>query len=195
MAVDLQQTDAPSGSPEAAQVGCSGRSLSGGSPTYARLCTEGGTAGTTEILPALANLETTVVAYNDISDAIGVTSWDSGTYTWRLNITTTSATVTLEEVHVCRLNSSLVSQESLGSSTGLGQSLGSSGVISGNVTGSAATASASDVVAFIYVFSNSHSHGGDDPVGITPNQVLNTPIVAATPVTVNFRRGRNGNSR
>lgn len=173
--VDLQQTDTS----KTPQVGCSGRSATAGT-NIARECTAGGTAGTVEVLPALANLETVVVAYEDISGEIGETTWASGTYTWRLNITTTSAFITLQEVHICRLNTAEVSQESLGSVTGLGQSLGSSGVISGGISCSAGSSPlATDKIAVIYVFSNSSEHGGDDAFGHTPNQLINTPIEAS----------------
>lgn len=172
--INLQQTDTDI----TVQVGCSGRSLSGGLKAGNR-CQSGGTAGTVEDKPDLVNAETLVVSYNDISNDIGETTWASGNYTWRLNITTTSGVVTLEEVYICRLNQSEVSQETLGSATGLGQSLGIAGVVSGTISGSAGTSPAStDRVGIIYVFSNTSTHGGNDAVGITPSELINTPIEA-----------------
>ena len=180
MPIDLRQTDAS----KTAQVGSSGRSLAAGTP-IAREMTEGGTAGTTEALPAVENLGTTLVAYNDISDAIGETTWAAGTLTWRLNIPTTSTTLTLEEVYVDRLNSSEVQQENLGSSTGIGRALGTAQVESGTVTLSAATSPAdTDLLAVIYIFTNTHEHGGDDAVGITPDQLINTPIESTSSQSV-----------
>lgn len=170
--INLQQTDTS----KTVQIGCSGSSLTGGD-SVAVECVSGGAAGTVEIRPALVNSETLVVAYNDISGEIGETTWASGNYTWRLNITTTSSVVTLEQVYLCRLNTAEVSQETLGSVTGLGQSLGTTGVISGTISGSAATSPlVTDKLALIFIFSNTSSHGGNDAVGFTPSEIINTPI-------------------
>ena len=178
MGINLRQTD----NSKTPQAGCSGRSAAAGT-TGAREMTDGGTAGTSEVIVGIQNFGTLLYVYNDISDAINETTWDAPSggdpYTWRLNITTAVAAVTLEEVYFCRLNSSEVSQETLASATGIGQTISSTGVISGNITtGSAATSpSATDKLAVIYVFTNTNEHGGDEVFGITPNQLIDTPII------------------
>lgn len=178
MPLNLIQTDSDT-LDTSVGAACSGRSVSGGSVNSLDAIS-GGAAGSAELLPALVNSEAIVIALQMTSGAVGSTAWNSGTYTWRLNVTTTSNAVTLEEVYVCRVNASNVSQEIIGSVVGLGQSLGQSGVISGNISGSAATALNTDRLQFIFIFSNSSTHGGDDSVGITPDQTMNTPISIST---------------
>lgn len=170
--IDLQQTDTDI----TVQVGCSGRSLTASSTAGNRM-TDGGTAGTTEDNLSLDNFESLVVAYNDISDNIGETIWAAGNYTWRLDVTSGNAAISLEEIYVCRLNQAEVNQETLGSATAIGQALGTAQVYSNSISCSAATSPLeTDRLALIYVFSNSSEHGGADAIGITPSQIINTPI-------------------
>lgn len=154
---------------------CSGRSVTGGT-AISRDCVDGGSAGTAEILPALVNVETTVVALQFTSGAIGFTGWQAGDYVIPLDITTTASVLSVEEVYVCRVNSSNVSQETIGSLTGIGRSLGTAQVESFTVSGSATTASATDRIQIIVIFTNTHTHGGDDAVGITMGQSITTPL-------------------
>ena len=108
------------------------------------------------------------------SPAVGKTIWEAGTYTVRLNVTTAVANLLLTEVHVCRVNSSCVSQATVGSTTGLTISMGSLGVKSVEVTGAEQSAADTDKIYIVLIFANS-AHA-DAIFGFTPDQNIDTPI-------------------
>ena len=143
----------------AVNVYCSGRSLTGKTPVIVEA--EVGGAGTsTTSSPTIAAGETNVVAVNiELVVPAGAT-WGSGTWTIKINITTANSSVTWTEVYVCRVSSGCVSQASIGSATGLGISLGTTGVKSANVAGAAQTPAAGDKVIVVLVFTGA-GHGSD----------------------------------
>jgi len=177
--IDLIQTDTS----KTAQAGCSGVSLSSGTPA-AREMTDGGTAGVTEVTLSLA-ANSTEVMWNDISDALVETTWADGTLTWRLNVTASNMAATLDAVYVCRFDSSDVSQETLGSSTSIGLGLATNQVESGTVTITAATTPAdTDKIAIIFSITNGNTHSAQS-LGITPDQTINTPIERSVSEVIN----------
>jgi hypothetical protein len=102
------------------------------------------------------------------------TNWRSGTWTWRINICGADANCRLDEVYICRVNSSNVTQSTIGSVTGLNLSTGSVGVLSGNITGLAQTPSTGDYVAVVFVFTNtSMASAGPQVLG---DQTISTPF-------------------
>jgi len=111
------------------------------------------------------------------SPAVGETTWDSGTYTVRLNVTTAVADLNLIEVHVCRVNSSCASQATVGSTTGLSISMGTTGVKQVDVTGAQQSAVSTDRIYIVLIFQQtSHANA---TFGFTPDQDIDTPIVPA----------------
>lgn len=167
--INYTQTDtAPSGS-----LGsfCSSRS---GDDASIRTATNGGTAGTSAL-----NVSSSSSASNTISFTVKVTidsgtSWASGTWTWRLNVTTANMNITLNEVYICRVDSSDVSQATIGSATALGISCGATGVKSGTISGSAQTPNTGDYVRILFCFSSSAM--SVQLTGITPNQNIDSPF-------------------
>lgn len=138
----------------------------------------GGTPGVTELACDVAALatETCFAAELAISDTDDL---NAGTLVMRLNITTAQMNVTWEEVYVCRLNSSCVSQETLGSATGLALDVSAGGVFTVNVTLSAAAAhDPGDVIYIPCVFTNAFDMGTRS-VAITPDQNIDTPFTPA----------------
>lgn len=111
------------------------------------------------------------------SPGIGQTTWQSGTYTVRLNVTTAVANLNLIEVHICRVNSSCVSQEIVGSSVGLGISMGTIGVKNVDVIGSEQSANVTDRIYIVFIF---HAVNHTNPIfGFTPDQNIDTSIEEA----------------
>ena len=109
--------------------------------------------------------------------AAGV-SWDAGTWTVRMNVTTANMNIDLTEIHICRHNSACVTQESIGSATGLTIDCGTTGVKSQTVTGSAVTPVAGDVVIVVFVFTNAAMT--IQSIGVTPDQNIDSPFTAPT---------------
>lgn len=175
MAINYQQTDIDAAGACIAAL-CSGLTLGGDND--GKQADEGGAAGTVEITTVLDG-ESIVNAYIWLEIlADPADTWSSGNWVVRIDTTAGSMNATWEEVYICRVNSSCVSQETLASATGLAISLNGTGVrSSGNVNQSAtASPSAGDKVVVII---------GIDP-GETmtknlkwiPNQLIDSPIEA-----------------
>jgi hypothetical protein len=184
--IDLNQTEAAASC--SYNKFCYGGSDSTGTKA-ASDCRAGGTyvSGTAAI--TVPQTETSRSALLFVSTAIGETTWASGTHTVRLNVTTAAASndLTLEEIHVCRVNASCSNVESLGSLTAINQAMDSTGVKTHNVTGvSASSANPStpttDKLAYVLVFSNAHMHAARG-ITYTPDQTINTPIVSTAAQT------------
>lgn len=154
-------------------VGCSGRSLTT-LATGANDCDTDSIAGSSNTVIGILSGETNVVGYTISSGAINYTSWESGTYTVRLNIVNTSTVITLEEIYICRADKDCISQATVGSTTGLAEDLSTTGTRTFNITGSSQTAELTDRLAFIFVFSAGAPGGA---LGIKPDQDIDTPII------------------
>jgi hypothetical protein len=114
--------------------------------------------------------------YMEIDPAAG-DQWKAGNYVVRLNVTTLNANITWTGTYICRLNSSNVSQATIGSLTGQTTSLGSTGVKTHTVSGAAQTPAAGDKIYIVCVFSVVTSN--NQSFGWTPNQDIDTPLVVA----------------
>jgi hypothetical protein len=82
---------------------------------------------------------------------------------------------TLREVYICRVNSSDVSQATIGSDTAVNTVLTSTGVRSGTISGSAQTPNSGDYVNIVFVFTNGAMT--TQSIGVTHNQLIDTPLV------------------
>jgi len=143
--------------------------------------TTAGTAGSTEVFIGAYKATVQDALYMG-SDALGLTSWDSGTYTFRLNVTTpdAGAETRVVQVSACRMNAAGVSQATIGTWTGA-TVLSATTVYTFNITGAAQSAASTDWILFIVQLENT-GHGAPT-VGVTPDQLIDTPIaltVAAT---------------
>jgi hypothetical protein len=114
------------------------------------------------------------------------TSWASGTYTVKLNVTVaaSSSNMTWQDTCIIRVNSSGTAQATVGSLTAQSISLASTGVKSMAISGSAqGSASASDRIVVVMNFKNAGSSGSYSwtlEAGNTTNDTV------ATPVSINF---------
>ena len=153
MAMIFTLTNSTTGVCAGNAVYCSGAATSDGGAS--RVASVGGTAGTETTLATSALASSTDNANGLYTlDIPAGTSGDSGTWTIRLNITTANMNLTVTKIYVCRVNSSCTNQETIGSATGLSISLGTTGVKTQTVSGSAVTLAAGDKVVIVFVLSN-----------------------------------------
>lgn len=177
MAINYTQTDSGTGAcaGEAGYCAATGNNIIS---TTEKIATAGGTAGSVEIgtsqfSPNATDQRASIITIIPDSG----TSGDSGTWTVRLNITTANMNLSIIAIDICRVNSSCVNQESIGSATGLSISLGSTGVKSQNVTGSAVTLAAGDKVVIVFHVANGSMSGQE--FGWIPNQNIDSPFSAS----------------
>lgn len=149
---------------------CSGKAKD---PTaIQKTATVGGTLGST---PATATADANnkwAVQFKCVVPA-GAT-WNAGTWTWRINVTNANTNITLTDVFICRVNSSNVSQATIGSNSSLAVDFGTTGVKSGTITGLVQTPAVGDYVNIVFVFDKAGM--GNESFDITPNQVIDSPI-------------------
>lgn len=171
----VQTDDAPNCSPGAF---CSGLSA-GANPGPVAIATIGGTPGVSEdnvLIDTSASDER--YFYYELTvpvDTIG----DAGTWTVRLNNTSGDSDLTLASIHICRVNSSCTNQETIGSATGLSDSLDAVGVVSTNVTGSEVTMAVGDKVVIVVGASNASSMF-TRTLGFTPDQNVDSPFTVSS---------------
>lgn len=173
MAIDYQQTQTSDSVDSGSH--CSGRT---DSFQWSKVCEDGGTPGTLELSTALSAGQTLNIKGRFAITPAPSVSWDAGTWTVRVNVTTANMNVTIEEVHICRLNSSEVNQAKIGSATGLAINCGTVGVKSINVTGVAQTPVAGDIVLVQIVCTNAQSMSLQS-IGVTPSEIISSPFTAA----------------
>ena len=174
MATNFQQEDTLAAC--SVFAACSGKTLA--DVTAARLCVEGGTAGigTPQVRSTAGELDRAAVMF-EMQPANGG-SWGAGDYVIRLNITTANSNATWIATFVCRINAVCASQETIGSLTGQSTSLGSTGVKTHTVSGSAVTPADNDKVYCVLVVDFA-ADMGNVSFNFTPDQLVDTPIVAA----------------
>lgn len=171
MTTDFQQTNVDANSSALVAL-CSGNSNS--SDKDSNQAEEGGTPGSTERTHSpdisAADLNGVWMEIINIDDYDGA----SGTWITRLSVTTGNHQLTLDEIHICRVNSSYVNQETLGSLVAIGDNLSSASVRTHNVTqSSSTTVVAGDKIIVIYAFDNAQSM--PQSFGYTPDQITQGP--------------------
>jgi hypothetical protein len=172
--MDFQQTDANANASAIAAL-CSGASLN--TDTGSSLATVGGTTGSTPRTTTMdANATNLAAVWFEITVPDG-TTWGAGDWTINLNISTGNMAVVWDAVYICRVNSSYVSQATIGSSTGLAKNLAATGVQTATVSGSSQTPSAGDKAVVVLLFNNSVM--GGSAFGWTPDQLISAAGFAA----------------
>jgi hypothetical protein len=83
--------------------------------------------------------------------------------------------LTLSSVFICRVNSADVNQATIGSATGLGISLGTTGVKTVNVTGTAQTPNVGDYINIVMVYTNGAMTS--QSFQFQPTQLIDTPLI------------------
>jgi hypothetical protein len=178
MPISYQQTDTTAVCARA--VYCSALSLASGTGTqHAELqAVFGGTAGSGSFTLGLAASQTTVIGWAFEIPITNGETWLGGTWTVRLRINTANSNITWTNIDICRVSSGCVSQASIGSASSLGISLGSTGVKTATVSGSAQTPSAGDKVWILLGFTNAVA--STQTAGIVDDQLIDSPFVFAT---------------
>lgn len=167
------------------KAACSGASTA--PPGEPKISEVGATAGST---PGTYSLSSSVSGGGLFTVSCTIpasTTGSAGTWTTRLNITTANMNLTLTSVHICRVDSSCANQETIGSTTGLSISLGTTGVKSVDVTGIAVTLAAGDMVNIVWLANNGAM--STQGAGITPNQDIDSPFSVATMPEIDAQPG------
>ena len=165
MAVTFTQTNTAAVS-AAIAAHCSGNSNNG--DTESNQASDGGSVGSTE---RTVTFDNNAADLNSVwMEIIYIDDYDgaSGNWTTNLNVTSSNHQITLDEIHICHLDSSHGAKNTLGSLTGIGAGLGSTGVQSHVVNqGSNVTIAAGDVIVVIYAFDNGQNMANS--IGYTPD--------------------------
>ena len=177
MAIIFVQKDTAATCTEAAF--CSGLGASPGWTAIEQFASQGGAAGSTEDLTGnQSNPDATIYreVYYDIQIPSGMfgETGDSGDWTVRVNHTTGASDIDLDEIHICRVNSSCASQETLGSSTGIAFAT-DGGVFSGTVSQASGTSITADDRVMIVIAYQSNGAHGNAAFGVTPDQNIDCP--------------------
>lgn len=155
-------------------VACSGGTAA--ATTNSALVETGGTAGSVEDSVQITDNAQRVVYWFE-SVGPSDTSWNAGTWTVRVNITTTDADGQWDHTHICRVNSSCGSPTAVGSLTDQNIAISTSGTKTMNVTGSSQTAASTDLFLIVLTFQDTAAHGNMS-AGITPSLNIDTPLTA-----------------
>ena len=142
--------------------------------------TDGGTAGSTELTPTI-DKTSTEKAFELITGAINATSWPGGSgneITFRLDVTSLNADINITGIYACRLNSAGTSQGTYGSWTGV-RTLSTAQVETFTLATTAqGTTANTDRILFIIEATATSAHG-DEIIGLTPSQDIDTAISEA----------------
>ena len=140
--------------------------------------------GSSEQIMELPSSSSFLTSFMQTVGGIGEETWQAGTYEINFNVTTASNDIEKQGLWVCRVNQSCGVVDTVGSDMTT-TAMTDEGVYTFSANGSESVGDASDDLYIILEFSNSHNHASRD-VGITPDQIVETPIestVTAQPVT------------
>jgi hypothetical protein len=142
---------------------------------FQKTATVGGSAGTSTYTIQTSNNSTQWGLQHKLTIPSG-TTWNAGTWTVKLQVGSTgNNNVTLSHVYICRVNSSNVSQATIGSATP-GTTVSANSLITVNITGSAQTPSSGDYVNIVYVFANTVGTPSTLSFTVKSDQIINSPF-------------------
>lgn len=171
MAVIFTQTDATATCGQTAY--CSAMPV--GSPNNNnRRCTPGGTPGVT---PASIQVNASDADHIYIWFELIVqdgSAWNAGNWTVRLDVSTANAAISWDQVDICRINSSCVSQASIGVQGGVVSMAGTGVKTFATITGSAQAPNNGDKVMVLLTFSNIAGVGSN--LSFLPDVNIDSPF-------------------
>jgi hypothetical protein len=177
-------------------VYCSGGSLgSSGTGVPAIIECESGAAGTTTTTTVTCEKSTSSFVYLNFECPVpSGSTWASGTWTVSLNITAANSSITLKAIYICRVSSACASEATIGSITGLSVSLGSTGIISENISGSSQTPNSGDKVIVVFEFASSSTMTAEAFAfdHSTGNTEVVSPFTAPTSTSINVSDSGSG---
>lgn len=167
----LQQTDDSAAHGQSAA--CSGEALTADTGNDIRVASSGtpGVVDRTITVPA----STTEAAFFFESDAVGLSMWNSGVWKINLTIAVPITDIRCPSVHVCRVNSSGVSQGTVATGTTVKNFSALGFVQFLAFQENDEIADPTDRIYIVFVLENTDGGGAHDLV-ITPNQRIYTPI-------------------
>jgi len=143
-----------------------------------RTATIGGSAGTADVTCQIDNssvqwgLQSKLTIPSD-------TNWNAGTWTVRLRTSSTvPSELKLHSIYICRVNSSNVSQATIGS-VSVNTTIATNTTYTATISGSSQTPSLGDYVNIVFVFENTKTGVGTQTFTIKSNQVINSPFSTA----------------
>jgi hypothetical protein len=177
VAINYTQTDSTSG----VCLGSSFCSLVAADGSGGMIAADGGTpgTGTTSVQKTSSQDETAGDSHSYTIIPAAGTSWDGGTWTVRVNVTTANMNLSITAIYICRVDSGCANQATIGSATGLSISLSSTGVKSQTVTGSAQTPGVGDKVVVLIGIANGAM--STQSVVFTNDQNIDSPFTQASP--------------
>ena len=148
--------------------------IAAGSATSAKRATSGGVAGVTAVTVTAQNDSSfhSLINFNSIANEPNSASWESGTWTVRIEVTTANMNMINNSAVVCRVSSACVNIAEVGVTGNLDFS--TTGVKSATASGSAQSASASDVIEVVISTNNNFTMA--QSFGYKPSQNIDTPV-------------------
>jgi hypothetical protein len=144
-----------------------------------RTATNNGTAGTTNKTVIVGVTISHTIHWETAAGELDNYTVPAGNWVIRLNVTTFNAAIDWTDTYVCRVNSSGVSQSTIGHDNTV-QTLDTNKVYSATVSGSADTPSAGDRI-YIVLGLHKNTPTGTTNVTYKPNQTIDTPMVSNQP--------------
>lgn len=175
MAIDWVQEDT------AATCGaisaCSGQTVPGSATTDHSMA-EGATAGNTEVLLDIPAGTNDIRAFFQ-SDQVGELTWEAGTWTVDINISTAANNLFITGVWICRVDDTCTSVATVASDTTFNRDISAAGTqtfsLSGVATDDTDGGAETDSAYVILRVQNDHSMTSRT-LGITPNETISAPI-------------------
>lgn len=183
----LQETDTSTGGDSPGTAQCSGAAVAQ-APQF-RLASATGVPGVAVVNVVIdSNLKSPPqqfgICFATPAGEPNLTSWAAGNYVVRLNVINGNADLTWTATYVCRVNSGLVNQATVGSLTGQTTSMTAAGIKTHTISGSSQSASASDRLYFVLLFTNAAA--ALRSFDFTPNQLIDTPLSGSSPTGANI---------
>jgi len=152
-----------------------------GLQSFNRSISSSGTPGSAEVnVEIAANSTQTVIAFESPAGEPNVLNWTAGAWTVELNVTSPKNKTVWKQLHICRINSAGVIQETLVRAMGANVNIDSGGIVSHTLTTtSATTALATDRIYVVLVLQNKHS-SFSRVIGITPSVTITSPLATGT---------------
>jgi len=175
MSLTLRETDTASNDPFEATDGCQ-FAFDTNPTTSSKQATSGGTPGVTAVSITLTGINNylNTIQFESADGEPNSTAWESGTWTIRIEITTSNMNITAWGALACRRNSAGVPQQQLGNAVGVGD-FGSTGVKTATISGVTATGElATDQIGItIAPFNNTTMN---QAFAYKPSQNIDTPV-------------------
>lgn len=176
---NFTQTDSGQSCSASDAIACSDLSVAD-DEALGRLADEGGTAGTTQVTWTYANGDANSVCFWVTSDEIGQdTSWPSGTWTVRLNVTTAD-TQSIINAKICRVTTTCATVLGVVGNDSTVTSLSTTGTKTWSISGASQSANTTDKFVVVFDCQEDQAHG-NSTVGVTPDQNIDTPLTAPAP--------------